>query len=75
MTPSQIVSGLVERRTALAAELTFLRARTESLAADLAHVDATILLFDPEFRFEEIQPRGLPRNNPGSPTASYPASP
>lgn len=64
MSQSQVVSNLAERRAVLANEAARLRERLDTLTADLAHLDATIRLFDPNFALSDIRLKGPTRNNP-----------
>lgn len=52
-----VLHGLVKRRSELACEEEGLRARLATITSDLAHLDATILLFDPEFDLGTIRPK------------------
>ena len=48
MEHEHVLSALARKRGELAGEADALRARLAQIGADLAHVDATIRLFDPE---------------------------
>ncbi len=52
-----VLSGLVKRRAELAGEAEALKARMAQIATDIGHLDATIRLFDPDFKLAGIRPK------------------
>ena len=63
-----VLSALVRKRSELAGEAVALRARLNQINADLAHIDASILLFDPDYDLSTIRPKrghGLAVARPG----------
>ena len=64
MTESHVVSVLKSKRAELAGELLQLERQTVERRTALAHLDATILMFDPEAKPSQIKPRRqVARNN------------
>jgi hypothetical protein len=59
MAEPHVISALVKRRAELAGEIEHSQLRTRKLLEDLDHLDATILQFDPDYRTEEIKPKGF----------------
>ncbi len=56
-----VVSGLVRRRRELALEADTVRGQYEALLADVAALDRSILLFDPDFAIAAIAPLSFTR--------------
>lgn len=54
-----VLIGLVKRRAELAGEIERMHDTLRQLVAQLEHLDATILQFDPEYKAKEIKPSGL----------------
>jgi hypothetical protein len=52
-----VVAGLVKRRAELTGEADALRTRVTQIAADIAHLDAVIRQFDPDFDLAAIRPK------------------
>ena len=68
MEHEHVLSALARKRGELAGEAAALRARLAQIATDLAHVDATIRLFDPDYDLADIRakrPRGPDVARPG----------
>ena len=57
MEHEHVLSDLARKRGELAGEADALRARLAQIGADLAHVDATIRLFDPGYDLAAIRPK------------------
>lgn len=57
MTEPHVLSGLVRKRAELAGEIEALHKRMSQMIADLSNLDATILLFDPDYEIEGIKPK------------------
>ncbi len=55
MAESHVVSGLVERRARIAGKIAHLREQMRALEKDIAHLDASIALFDPNYRVRDIR--------------------
>jgi hypothetical protein len=52
-----VVAGLVKRRAELAGEAMAIEARLAQIAKDIAHLDAVIRQFDPDFNLAAIRPK------------------
>jgi len=59
MQDATIINGLVTRRSELAGELEHTQGRVKQLVTDLENLDATIRLFDADYRVEAIKPKGF----------------
>lgn len=59
MADTHVLSALVTRRSELAGEIEHSQLHTRKLIADLEHLDATILQFNPDYRVETIKPKGF----------------
>ena len=57
MSHSFIISGLIAKRAELSGLITDLEERTHQARADMAHIDATLKLFDPDSVPENIRPK------------------
>ena len=57
MTQPLIISGLIAKRAELSGLITDLEERTHQARADMAHIDATLKLFDPDAVPENIRPK------------------
>lgn len=57
MAQSLVVSGLAARRAELTGQIQHYRTLIARLAADIAHLDATIKQFDPEFDLRTVRPK------------------
>ena len=57
MAEVHVISALRDKRSELAGIVSWLEQQLVTHRASLTHVDATMLLFDPEIRPEEIRPR------------------
>ena len=55
MAESHVVSGLVAKRAELAGQIQHYQTMIQRLTADLGHIDAAILLFDPEFDLRRVR--------------------
>ena len=60
MAQSIIIHALVEKRAELAGSVSDLERRIHQARADLAHIDATLCLFDPTIRPASIKPKAAP---------------
>ena len=60
MAQSIIIHALAEKRAEVSGQIAALEARIRQFRADLAHIDATLLLFDPDAKPPEIKPRRPP---------------
>src|SRR4029077_1157697 len=54
-----VISALVKRRAELVGEIEHSQLHTRKLLEDLDHLDATIRQFDPDYKVEEIKPKGF----------------
>lgn len=54
-----VLTGLVKRRAEIAGEIEATHDRLRQLLADLEHLDATILQFDPSHQVEAIKPKAF----------------
>jgi hypothetical protein len=54
-----VLTGLVKRRAELAGEIEATHDRLRKLIADLEHLDATILQFEPAYELDKIKPRAF----------------
>jgi hypothetical protein len=54
-----IISGLRDKRSELAGQIVELEKQAMRLRADLAHVEATLRIFDPSAELERVVPRKL----------------
>jgi hypothetical protein len=59
MVETHVISALVKRRSELVGEIEHSQLHTRKLLEDLDHLDATIRQFDPDYRVEEIKPKGF----------------
>jgi hypothetical protein len=59
MADPHVVSALVKRRAELVGEIEHSQLHTRKLLQDLDHLDATIRQFDPDYKVEEIKPKGF----------------
>jgi hypothetical protein len=57
MSDTQILGGLVAKRGELAGQVEQCRRDVQRLAQELAHLDATIHLFDPDYDLGAVQPK------------------
>jgi len=56
MAESHVVSGLVSKRSEIAGLINHHQSEIRRLAADLAHVDGAIKLFDPDYDLRTVKP-------------------
>lgn len=54
-----VISGLVRKRAELAGEIEATHKRLSQMIADLGNLDATILMFDPQFEIDGIRPKAF----------------
>jgi ribosomal protein L29 len=54
-----VISGLRDKRSELAGQIVELEKQAMRLRADLAHVEATLRIFDPSAELERVVPRKL----------------
>jgi len=59
MAEKLVISALVKRRAELTGELSIPKQRAKQLVIDLENLDATIRLFDGDYRVEAIKPKGF----------------
>ena len=59
MADQYVVAGLVRRRAALTGEIEAIHKRLRQMLAELEHLDATLLMFAPDFQIEAIKPRAF----------------
>jgi hypothetical protein len=59
MVETHVISALVKRRAELVGEIEHSQLHTRKLLEDLDHLDATIRQFDPDYKVEEIKPKGF----------------
>ena len=52
-----IIHALKQKRAEVSGRIADLEERTKQMRADLVHIDATLVLFDPEARPDEIRPK------------------
>lgn len=62
MAESTIIHALTDKRAELAGAVSDLERRLQQARADLAHVDATLRLFDPAIKPTTIRPKGAAPN-------------
>ena len=63
MAESHVVSGLVAKRSELSGLIAHYKDEIRRIAADLAHVDAAIKIFDPEYDLRTVPNRLLRKRN------------
>lgn len=56
MAETHVISALVHKRAQIAGDIENAQEAMKRLVAELEHVDATIRLFDPDYRIEGIKP-------------------
>ena len=59
MAEPHVIAALVKRRSDLTGEIEHSQRHTRKLLEDLEHLDATIRQFDPDYKLEEIRPKGF----------------
>ncbi|MBL6954991.1 MAG: hypothetical protein ISR50_20345 [Alphaproteobacteria bacterium] len=59
MADQYVISGLVRKRAALAGEIEATHDRLRQMVQELEHLDATLLLFDPDYKVEGIKPKAF----------------
>ena len=64
MAESHVVSGLVAKRSELAGLINHHQDEIRRLAADLAHVDGAIKIFDPDYDIRSVKPVTVRAGNP-----------
>ena len=57
------VSGLVAKRAALTGQIEHFQSQIRQLSIDLDHLDATLLLFNPDYDLMGIKPKGIRSSN------------
>jgi len=65
MENSVIISGLIEKRSEVSGLIADLEERLRQHRADLAHIDATLRLFDPEIKVGAIRAKQPARQRSG----------
>jgi hypothetical protein len=60
MESEHTISGLVRKRAELAGQLEYHHGIVRQLMVDLDHLDATLRMFDPEIKLDDIKPKALP---------------
>lgn len=64
MSESHVVTGLVAKRAELTGQIEHFQAQIRQLSMDVDHVDATLLLFNPDYDLLSIKPKGIRSMNP-----------
>jgi len=59
MAETHVISALVKRRSDLSGEIEATHLRLRQLIQDLESLDATILMFDPDYKIESIKPKAF----------------
>ncbi len=59
MADQYVVAGLVRRRAALTGEIEATHLRLRQMLTELEHLDATLLMFAPDFQIEAIKPKAF----------------
>jgi len=54
-----VLTGLVKRRAEIAGEIDAAQDKLRALIKDLEHIDATLLIFDPQIQIQAIKPKTL----------------
>jgi hypothetical protein len=53
------ISGLVKKRAEIAGDIENAQDALKKLVTDLEHLDAAILLFDPDYKIDDIKPKAF----------------
>jgi len=64
MAESHVVSGLVAKRSELAGLINHHQEAMRRISADIAHVDAAIKIFDPDYDLRTVKPIAFRTGNP-----------
>ena len=64
MAESHVVSGLVAKRSELSGLIAHYQDEIRRIAADLAHVDGAIKIFEPDFDLRTVRPKAHRQSNP-----------
>lgn len=59
MAETHVITALVEKRARLAGDIENAHAQLRQMVLDLENIDATIQLFDPDYRVELIKPKAF----------------
>lgn len=59
MDETHVITALVEKRARLAGDIENTHAKLRQMVLDLENIDATIHLFDPDYRVELIKPKAF----------------
>ena len=59
MAEPHVITALVEKRARLAGDIENAHAQLRQMVLDLENIDATIKLFDPDYRVEAIRPKAF----------------
>ena len=59
MAESPVLYGLIKKRAALTGDIAHTQKQLRQKLLDLDNLDATILLFDKDYKLESIQPKGF----------------
>jgi len=59
MANQYVIAGLVRKRADLAGEIESTHERLRQMVQELEHLDATLLLFDPDYQVEGIKPKAF----------------
>lgn len=59
MAKSHVVTPLVKKRSDLSSDIETTQAKLRQMVLDLEHLDATLLMFDPDYRMEAIKPKAF----------------
>ena len=64
MTETHVVSALVAKRAELTGRIEHFQAQIRQTSIELDHLDATLLLFAPDYDLLGIRPKGIRTSNP-----------
>lgn len=64
MSESYVVTGLVAKRAELTGKIEHFQSQIRQISMELDHLDATLLLFNPDYNLLSIKPKGIRSTNP-----------
>lgn len=64
MSESYVVTGLVAIRAELTGQIEHFQSQIRQISMELDHLDATLLLFNPDYNLLSIKPKGIRSTNP-----------